>query len=461
MTQAWGALGFNPEGRAEKGLIAKLLRLYPGLIRPERERDLIRLLADPEIEPTYLAAAGWRLVLGGERLRHEAAAAADRLEHDELALRLLEETYVTVLEAERALSAVRRWLLLAREADRYPRLTSALAAQALHNGGAWPFDDDEREALTTQSGQAIVAAYLPPRFSGQPSIAYENPVTEQVAEQYRLWPYPLWGRMTVPLPTSLAATIEQVDPGGGPEPPSAPEILVAGCGTGRQAALLAKRYPESRITAIDISEVSLAYARERCAGLDIEFRLLDLHRVAELGRSFDFISCTGVLHHLPGPEAGWEALTSVLRTGAVMQVMVYSRLARLAVRAAQAQIGDLIGPRIDDDLLRAVRKRLIEKKPELLERWIDFYTLGGVHDLLLHRHEDAFDIPRVKRAIERLGLDLLAFKLPTPAQEAEYRRDWPGDPLLRNLARLAAFEQSRPFTFVGMYDIWCRKPATP
>ena len=38
-------------------------------------------------------------------------------------------------------------------------------------------------------------------------------------------------------------------------------MLIAGCGTGRQAAGVALLYPDATVTAIDVSEVSLDYAR--------------------------------------------------------------------------------------------------------------------------------------------------------------------------------------------------------
>src|SRR5690348_3803998 len=55
------------------------------------------------------------------------------------------------------------------------------------------------------------------------------------------------------------------------------EILVAGCGTS-QAAIHALREPGARITAIDISEVSLHHTRY--LQQKYELRNLDLHRLA-------------------------------------------------------------------------------------------------------------------------------------------------------------------------------------
>ena len=48
---------------------------------------------------------------------------------------------------------------------------------------------------------------------------------------------------------------------------------------------------------------------------NLEVYQLPVERVGELGRRFDKIVCTGVLHHLPDPDAGLRALREVLRAG--------------------------------------------------------------------------------------------------------------------------------------------------
>jgi len=104
------------------------------------------------------------------------------------------------------------------------------------------------------------------------------------------------------------------------EPPRANrEILVAGCGTS-QAAIHALREPDARVTAIDISETSLRHTPDLQRKYGVQN--LDLHRlpveqVGELGRMFDQIVCTGVLHHLPDPDLGLRSLRSVLVPGGV------------------------------------------------------------------------------------------------------------------------------------------------
>jgi SAM-dependent methyltransferase len=462
---AWQALERAPGDLDAKRLVAGLLKREPATAGSDRRDGLARLLSDPDVDPLQVAPAGWYNLLerwgslAGPSAGPEALARA--IEADSLPLQLLGETQVTMIEAEAALTRVRRWLLLSGRWDEFPRLVAALAAQAAHNGGAWPFDEDERARLGLDPGTAIAAAYRPPSRAPAGSAEYADPVTRQVADQYRQWPYPAWSRVTAMRPTTIPEFIAKRDGGRTSGLPVAAEVLVAGCGTGREAAINALRFPDSNVTAIDVSEASLAYAAERCRAVGlgrIDFLLLDLHEVGRLGRSFDYVTASGVLHHLPDPEAGWAKLAEVLRPGGAMQVMLYSKIARLNVRAAQSLIADLRDRPVDDDLLREVRRRLIDKGRRLIAGSSDFYSVAGVHDLLLHRHEDPFDVPRIVRAMDALGLELLAFDLPTSFARARYRLEHPDDPDFRDVAAWSALEKRHPSLFSGMYKFWCRKP---
>ncbi|HEX8238781.1 MAG TPA: methyltransferase domain-containing protein [Allosphingosinicella sp.] len=462
---AWRALELEPDDLDAKRLVAGLLKRHPGLAGSDRREALARLLSDPDVDPLQVAPAGWRNLLDGWNSlagpSAEPEALARAIEAESLPLRLLGETQVTIIEAEAALTRLRRWLLLSGRWHEFPRLVAALARQAAHNGGAWPFDEDERGAVGLDPGSAIAAAYRPPARTSDGSAQFADPVTRQVADQYRQWPYPAWSRVTAVRPTTIPEFIAKRDGGRPSSLPVAAEVLVAGCGTGREAAINALRFPDAHVTAIDVSEASLAYAAERCRALDlgrIDFRLLDLHDVAALGRTFDYVTASGVLHHLPDPEAGWAKLAEVLGPGGAMQVMVYSKIARLNVRAAQNLIADLSDRPVDDDLLREVRRRLIDRGRRLIAGSSDFYSLAGVHDLLLHRHEDPFDVPRIVRALGSLGLELLAFDLPTPFARARYLSEHPDDPHFRDTAAWSALEKRQPSLFSGMYKFWCRKP---
>ena len=115
------------------------------------------------------------------------------------------------------------------------------------------------------------------------------------------------------------------------------EILIAGCGTS-QAARYALREPDARITAIDVSDTSLRHTRDlqRKYNLEnLELHQLPIERVREIGRSFDLVVCTGVLHHLPDPDHGLRALRDVLRPSGAMRLMVYARYGRAGIYMMQ------------------------------------------------------------------------------------------------------------------------------
>jgi SAM-dependent methyltransferase len=188
------------------------------------------------------------------------------------------------------------------------------------------------------------------------------------------------------------------------------EILVAGCGTS-QAAIHALREPDARITAIDISETSLRCTRDlqRKYGL----RNLDLHRLAieqvgELGQMFDQIVCTGVLHHLPDPDAGLRALRNVLSPAGAMHLMVYATYGRagiyimqeycrlLGVSATAAELRDLgatVAALPSDHPIAGVARRAK-----------DFTQPDALADALLHPQDRAYTVPQLFAWLEGCGL---------------------------------------------------------
>ena len=76
------------------------------------------------------------------------------------------------------------------------------------------------------------------------------------------------------------------------------EILVAGCGTW-QAAKYAVCRPEARVVGIDVSLTSIEHTerlKQKYSLTNLEVRQVQIERVAEMGRDFDLIVWTGVLH---------------------------------------------------------------------------------------------------------------------------------------------------------------------
>jgi SAM-dependent methyltransferase len=189
-------------------------------------------------------------------------------------------------------------------------------------------------------------------------------------------------------------------------------VLIAGCGTS-QAAKHALRWPRAKVTGIDVSSTSIRRTEALKAkyGLEnLELEELPIERAPELGRSFDHIVCTGVLHHLPDPDAGLRALRQVLAPGGAMHLMVYAPYGRAGIYLLQEYcrrvgIGGS-GDEIRD--LAAVLRELPHGHPlrPLLGKSADFSNESGLADALLHPRDRPYSVPQFLELIARCGLRL-------------------------------------------------------
>ena len=188
------------------------------------------------------------------------------------------------------------------------------------------------------------------------------------------------------------------------------EILIAGCGTS-QAARYALREPDARVTAIDVSDTSLRHTRELRRKYDLhnlELHQLPIERVREIGRSFDLVVCTGVLHHLPDPDDGLRALRDVLRPSGTMRLMVYARYGRAGIYMMQ-EYCRLLEIRASETDLRTLGAAL-EALPAdhaisgLLRRSKDFLRLEAMADALLHPQDRAYTVPELYEWLDRCGM---------------------------------------------------------
>ena len=189
-------------------------------------------------------------------------------------------------------------------------------------------------------------------------------------------------------------------------------ILVAGCGT-TQAAHYAVRWPRARVIGIDVSAWSLAFTQElkhKHALTNLEVRELAVEDAAKLGERFEHVVCTGVLHHLPDPNAGLWALHNVLAPNGALNMMIYAPYGRAGIYMLQDYCRRLgIGgtePEIRD--LAASLKALPPDHPlaPLLRNSPDFADRAGMADALLHPRDRSYSVPQLLDFLDRNGLVL-------------------------------------------------------
>jgi len=219
-------------------------------------------------------------------------------------------------------------------------------------------------------------------------------------------------------------------------------VLVAGGGTGDATVHLAEQLAAGKsageVIHLDISAASNDIAQRRIEKLGlknvrfVQGSLLDL---AEMGLGdFDYIDCTGVLHHLEEPLAGVKVLRSVLKHDGGMSIMLYGELGRIGVYHLQEMIRMLRLPENSLEDLIGIARDLVGKLPRsnwlLRSRWIqlsDRLDDNEIVDLLLHVRDRAYRVSEVFDLMEAAGFRIVSF-LPPFAYDSRW---WmpPGDKL--------------------------------
>jgi SAM-dependent methyltransferase len=184
-------------------------------------------------------------------------------------------------------------------------------------------------------------------------------------------------------------------------------ILIAGCGTS-QAAKHALRWPEAQVIGIDVSATSVRCTEDlkhKYNLANLQVYQLPIDRLNELGKTFDQIVCTGVLHHLADPDAGLTALRGVLKHDGAMHLMVYAPYGRAGIYMLQ-EFCRRIGIRATDEGIRdliAALRMLPEGHPleSLLRHAPDFRQETALADALLHPQDRAYSVPQFFDFIQR------------------------------------------------------------
>ena len=198
--------------------------------------------------------------------------------------------------------------------------------------------------------------------------------------------------------------------------------LVAGAGTGDAVIYLAEqlRDADAQIVYLDISTASMEIAKRRAQIRELDNiewvhgSLLDIPQI-KIGE-FDYISCTGVLHHLENPIEGLNALKSVLKQDGAMGIMVYGRYGRTGIYQIQ-ELMKMINVEQDNMQQKVENTRMVLgclpktnwfKKSEQLFSDINDGDIV-IFDYFLHSQDRAFTVPQLYDWLNDCGLNLLEF----------------------------------------------------
>lgn len=202
-------------------------------------------------------------------------------------------------------------------------------------------------------------------------------------------------------------------------------ILDAGCGSGVGTEYLVHLNPQAQVVGIDLSSGTLEVAKARCqsSGADrVEFHHLSLYDVAQLPGEFDLINCVGVLHHLPDPIRGIQALAKKLAPGGLMHIFVYGELGRWEIQLMQKAIALLQNEKRGDyrDGVQ-VGRQIFASLPEnnrILKREKERWAMENQRDecfadMYVHPQEIDYNIETLFELIDASELEFIGFSNPS------------------------------------------------
>lgn len=311
-----------------------------------------------------------------------------------------------------------------------------------------------QRTLLEPAKEAMIAGAMP--SLGDP----EDETSVAVRGVYERHPYPRWFQVR-PSGKSIHDEIDGFFPDR--HVVGAPQILVAGCGTGHHAIRVALDNPSADVVGLDFSRAALAYGARKASELgvrNVSFVHGDVLDVDRLGRQFHHIECSGVLHHIRERDRAWSRLVASLRPGGTLKVGVYSGVARLHIAHLRRLFP--LGSDADSQAVAALRARILTT-PSLdairmqLARHRDFFATSTVRDLLFHVYERPYSVRDIEAVVATCNLRLLGVHVPREIVSAirarEPNADWP----VATFDRWKAIEWAYAGT-AAMFRFWLWKP---
>ncbi|OUS41494.1 hypothetical protein A9R00_00640 [Oleispira antarctica] len=382
---------------------------------------------------------------------------------EDLLLQITQETEETQWQLDDIAPAI---LVLAQYKDlAKTKIAKALSSKAKISGNNQSYVAGIIDyALSDNEKEIVIAKKLP--YWSVTKTESKNSVSKLVQAQYEENPYPRWRDIGFNTASSYQQALIKNFPQLNLSHWQGKEklnVLVAGCGTGRQAIRLASYFNDLNIIAIDLSGRSLAYASQQAKKYkvdNIQFIQADILEFSNFPMLFDIIECSGVLHHMEDPEQGLRSLQQLLSPTGVMKVALYSEAARKQVITFRKIIADNFaktGENLDQRLLRqALMMNQIPGDWGEIINSADFYSMSNCRDLIFHEQEHQFTPTKIAKLLSANQLDFIGM-LPTTSARHAFEQQIGNLSTQNSLKNWEKVEQGQHDIFAAMYQFYCRK----
>ena len=325
---------------------------------------------------------------------------------------------------------------------------------------------DINNLIHLQLGEIIIEKSISTKIKKLGAIS--DSVSMEVKKQYEINPYPRWRYNSYTKENKihfLSVISSEIYPNKIESSQinlstKKINVLIAGCGTGIQV-IEASRYSNCEITAIDLSNSSISYAKRKVDeyGItNVNFIEMDLLELSQLNQRFDLVECSGVLHHMKDPTKGLSNLVDCLEPNGFLKLGLYSHYARQEILKARKLIKEKnIKPSLHE--IRIFRHNVLNgniKKLYEITNWSDFYSTSMCRDLCFHSQEKCYSLIEIKNMLETVSLEFLGFTLSKDIKDKYQSKNKDSDSL-KDLNLWDKFEKSNPKSFREMYQFWTRK----
>ena len=284
--------------------------------------------------------------------------------------------------------------------------------------------------------------------------------------QYEENPYPRWENPTVMSPCFVGEQLGELFP----EKrryfaliPHEPEILVAGCGTGKEAIEYARAFKNCKVLAVDLSAASLAFGHRKARELDINniyFAQADIMAFNGFDPMFDVVECVGVLNLLRDPDAGFKVLAALVKPGGFMKIGLYTKKSGDILNSVKKHNGFSGYKPVAEDIRRFRRNVLISDTvitdDDVYKK--DFFTTSSCRDLFFNSRDQGVALTDIKTLARGAQFEFLGFEDIDKTILKSFKERFPHKDDLYDLDSWDAYETEHPDTFKAMYTFWMRKP---
>jgi SAM-dependent methyltransferase len=253
------------------------------------------------------------------------------------------------------------------------------------------------------------------KFNHIPAEA-QDAIDERNKDFYGRFPYP-WSALTFPFVADphYGTVFLNQDLGDWTHSriPHNPRIWVAGCGT-NQAVLTALRFPQAEVLGTDLSTPSLALSQEAASRLGIQNLRLEEQSLnaSRFQEEFDYIICTGDIHHNAHPAITLRNLSAALKRDGILELMVYNSSHMLLPTTYQKFIHQLFPGEaaLDLDAQLLLTKALIDTFPVDNKMAQYLHKMGkepdvALADLLLQPVEHCYTIESLAELLKETSLE--------------------------------------------------------